>query len=199
MLMSATFPDRRCLIKQAVSINLFSPERNKDLHSGDIETLSLIYLPTCMLIFAPMFLVPGSYCWDSYQWQRLDFAFKSELYILRSPDRTQGTNTHTHRQTDRVRERGEKKCSELCENILPHKRQFICIFLCQRTGRHPWHLKSELSWLLFTLTLWAEWFEFNTHTTMDKQTKKKEKRKRVNKLCGFIVYIWNYIYFLPKR
>lgn len=116
MLMSATFPDRRCLIKQAVSINLFSPEtkkkkeiRNKDLRSGDTETLSLIYLPTCMLIFPPSW--SRSYCWDSYQWQRLDFAFKSELYFLRSPDRTQDTHGHGEGAMGR-REKNVANCAK---------------------------------------------------------------------------------------
>lgn len=64
---------------------------------------------------------------DSYQWQGLDFAFKSELYIRRFPD------------SRRIK---SMRAMEHCANILPHKRQFICIF--------SWHRQSE-EWVVLVV------------------------------------------------
>lgn len=166
MLMSATFPDRPCLIRQAVSINLPGTrkglpwaERNerkkkrKDLHAVGRHrgALPLIYLPTCVprcvcLLFVRLLpwlsplAFPYFFCVcvcvfflfslrsrDSYQWQGLDFAFKSELYIRRFPD------------SRRIK---SMRAMEHCANILPHKRQFICIF--------SWHRQSE-EWVVLVV------------------------------------------------
>jgi len=121
MLMSATFPDRRCLIKQAVSINLRleegplwveSPPKKKgspchratsrraasDLFANVCTTLRML-ISVGLVLFSPwlfflFFILFALASRDSYQWQRLDFAFKSELYIRRFSDSRRKTKMY---------------------------------------------------------------------------------------------------------